>query len=417
MQNDRIDKLLGYLAEVGAFLSEVKFRAHEHDKKIKISEAVENYLDGFNISQYNCEVQPPVRYSGVSKLNTLNVQFWTAKEIEEMPYFKDLKYRITADGLHQFRYRREGYDVQFTSKNLEVAKKKARNFIRSLKSKWNASNIQVKHVNTLNDVAKKWFKMKSVRWERDTARAYVSVYRNHIESALGNFDVAKILPLDIQPLFDSLSARGLGKTTENVKTILNGVFNYSVSNRFCPTNPLGGVIIDKHVRTIGRRLSDEEIAEFKATVGPVKDFGILYLIILYTGVRGCEIQEMKFDWEKGTCTVRNGKLKRYQKKNPNNLYRTFPIFPALYSLRERIETETWRYKDRIVSNRFSDFWTKSPVKSLRHTFSSKAREAGIENELVNVWMGHLPGTNQTANTYTHFSEEFQQEQAKKLLPY
>ena len=41
----------------------------------------------------------------------------------------------------------------------------------------------------------------------------------------------------------------------------------------------------------------------------------------------------------------------------------------------------------------------------------------VDNELVNLWMGHSAGKNLTANTYTHFSMEFQKKQAKKISNY
>ena len=54
------------------------------------------------------------------------------------------------------------------------------------------------------------------------------------------------------------------------------------------------------------------------------------------------------------------------------------------------------------------------LKDLRHTFTTRARECGIDNELVAVWTGHSLG-NITSSVYTHFSNEFQQKQALKLV--
>lgn len=53
------------------------------------------------------------------------------------------------------------------------------------------------------------------------------------------------------------------------------------------------------------------------------------------------------------------------------------------------------------------------LKDLRHTFTTRARECGIDNEVVAVWTGHSLG-NITSSVYTHFSNKFMQEQAKKL---
>ncbi len=58
--------------------------------------------------------------------------FFTPKEVKEMPKLKDGKHRITKDGLHQIRYRREGYDKQFTAKDLKTVKEMFREWIKSL---------------------------------------------------------------------------------------------------------------------------------------------------------------------------------------------------------------------------------------------------------------------------------------------
>lgn len=124
---------------------------------------------------------------------------------------------------------------------------------------------------------------------------------------------------------------------------------------------------------------------------------------------------MSFNWNNGTFTVFNAKLKRSQKQISENITRTVPIIPELYKYRERIESEKWNYKSATLSSKLYLYWTENTVKDLRHTFISKSRESGVENELVNLWTGHLPGTNVTANTYTHFSMNYQLEQSKKVV--
>lgn len=360
-----------------------------------------------------CRARPADR-----KLNTeknQNLKGWTKKEIEDMPYLKDLSYRITVDGVHQFRFRRHGYNVSFNSVNYEVAKNKAREFIKKL-NRLMGKEIKPAHVNSLDYVADLYFKQKGKHVGEETIRAYLSTYINHVKPAFGNRAISRILPMDLQPFFDDLFSRH-GKTCENCKIILNGVFKFALSNRLCSHNPMDGVIIERHYRTPGKTLDDEQIKRFKSAMLAAGERGTTYLVILYSGIRGSEVERMTFDWERGTFTVYNAKLKKSQRANPNNLTRTVPIFPGLYKIRERIERDAWRYPARVVSNYFSELWTESSVKDLRHTFVSKARESKIENELVNLWTGHLPGKNVTANVYTHFSEKYQIEESKKLVDY
>ena len=69
--------------------------------------------------------------------------------------------------------------------------------------------------------------------------------------------------------------------------------------------------------------------------------------------------------------------------------------------------------ERVITEEFSALCPNHTLKDLRHTFTTRARECGIDNELVAVWTRHSLG-NITSSVYTHFSMEFQKEQAVKL---
>lgn len=341
---------------------------------------------------------------------------WTAKEIKDMPGLKDLHYRFTA-GVHQYRYRKNGYNVQFSSKNKEVAKEKAYEFIKSIKKALSVSNCgAVSRGTKLDTVAEAWLELKKNHSAKETFQSYKSVYKNHIKPVLGERNVKNILPMDLQPFFNELFSR-YERKAEDAKIILNGVFKYAVANRLCASNPMEAVIVEKHFRKKGVALDEEQLTRFKETMNRSGAVGLAGLIVLYSGVRSSELPTIRFDWSAGTMTISNSKLKKSQKRNPLNLVRTIPIFPNLYSLRSRIEaSDEWRKKVPF-SKFFIKIWSEHTPKDLRHTFISKAREFGVENELVSIWTGHSAGTNVTANTYTHFSMEYQKREALKIKEY
>ena len=107
-------------------------------------------------------------------------------------------------------------------------------------------------------------------------------------------------------------------------------------------------------------------------------------------------------------TVKNSKLKNYQK----NLYRTVSMFPKYKNSIQNYKLEKATLEQLRIE--FKRYCPDNTLKDLRHTFTTRARECGIDNELVSVWTGHSLG-NITSSVYTHFSIEFQQEQAKKLI--
>lgn len=384
----------------------------------RVSEEKEKFKKQFSVV-YDSTVAP-MRSSEVSKPNKKkrkqSLQVWTAKEIKDMPYLKDIKYRKTQNGIHQFRYRRDGYNVSFNSKDFEVAKKKAYDFIKGLK-KILRNSADVAFGKTLDFVAQAWLELKKAHTVPATFRTYKGVYDNHIAPAFGKRSVKSILPMDLQPYFDDLFSRQ-ERTCEDAKVILNGIFEYAVANRLIPSNPMQGVIVNKHFRKTGKALTNEQIETFKKEMLKHGPYGIAGLIILYSGVRGHELNSIDFQWDRGVFVVNNAKLKKGQKSNPENLKRTVPIFPGLWKLKDLIQkSEEWRIKPTSLTVYFSKNWEQNSVKDLRHTFTTKAQQAGVPENLVNLWTGHLPGKTVTANVYTHFDVEYQIQQANKITNY
>lgn len=51
---------------------------------------------------------------------------------------------------------------------------------------------------------------------------------------------------------------------------------------------------------------------------------------------------------------------------------------------------------------------------LRHTFISRCKESGVSGEVVSIWAGHSLNGKITTTVYTHYLEEFQLREAKKV---
>jgi integrase len=384
----------------------------------RVAEEKEKLKKQFSIV-YDSTVAP-MRSTEDSKLNKKkrkqSLQVWTQKETQEMPYLKDIKYRKTQAGIHQFRYRRDGYNVSFNSKDYEVAKQKAYDFVKGLK-KILKDSAEIAYGKTLDHVGQAWLQLKKAHTVPATFRTYKGVYDNHVLPIFGKRAIKNILPIDLQPYFDDLFSRQ-ERTCEDVKVILNGIFEYALANRLIPSNPMLGVIVNKHFRKTGKALSDEQIKTFKEEMLKHGPYGIAGLIILYSGVRGHELNSIDFQWDKGVFIVNNAKLKKGQKANPENLKRTVPIFPGLWKLKNVIqESESWKIKPTSLTIYFSKNWKQNTVKDLRHTFTTKAQEAGVPESLVNLWTGHLPGKTVTANVYTHFDVKYQIAEANKITNY
>ena len=189
---------------------------------------------------------------------------------------------------------------------------------------------------------------------------------------------------------------------------MTGILEYAVNNGLLSFNPMKAVFVPKHERTKGVALTyDEELQFVKAIKGNYYEYS--FLRMLYCGVRACEVNEVEENLEDHTLTIKNGKLKSYQKV----LYRTVPMFPYY---KQNVVGHCKRVDVKHLSMEFSKLCPGHTLKDLRHTFTTRARECGIDNEIVSLWTGHSLG-NITASVYTHFNMQFQQKQAEKLVYY
>ena len=97
---------------------------------------------------------------------------------------------------------------------------------------------------------------------------------------------------------------------------------------------------------------------------------------------------------------------KYTKVNSNRSV-NFPKY------QENAVGELRKVDKNDLSLEFSAICPNHTLKDLRHTFTTRARECGVDNELVAIWTGHSL-SNITSSVYTHFSMELQQEQAKRI---
>ncbi len=58
--------------------------------------------------------------------------FYSEEEIKRMPKLKEGRFRKTRDGLWQVRYRRDGYDIQFTCKDKNTVLDRFRDWVKSV---------------------------------------------------------------------------------------------------------------------------------------------------------------------------------------------------------------------------------------------------------------------------------------------
>ena len=91
-----------------------------------------------------------------------------------------------------------------------------------------------------------------------------------------------ITPSDCQSMIDDLRSRGLGKTADEVFSLMNYTFKGAIAHGLISKNPLAVVFHQKHKHEHGQALTKIEEAKLISSSTPYR---ILLLIALYTGLR------------------------------------------------------------------------------------------------------------------------------------
>lgn len=364
------------------------------------------------------KLNPLLSINGEQNFEIVGDLQFSEKEIRKMPRLKDFKIRIMKNKYYEIRFRRYGYDVSFSSKDFEKAKQKAfawlSTFEEQIKANYNftvlsrseSEKFSANKYLTFKSFADEYiYKIKKNRVKQSTFNSYRINYENNILPVYGKMCLSDIKPYFIQTHLDKVNKK-TPRACEDVKMLLNNIFDYAVANGVLERNPIKAVYIPKHERKNGEAFTPEQEKNFITQIKGSK-YENYFLKMLYSGVRPSEVFEISEDIEKNVLVIKNSKLKSYQKEK----YRTIPIFPKYSStlnspIKEKASLEQLRLE-------FKNYCPNNTLKDLRHTFTSRARECGIDNELVAIWTGHSLG-NITASVYTHFSMEHQQKQAKKL---
>ena len=412
-ENKKIDEFIAALAEISQFLVKIK-RRNVETQPYQASEAVEKLLDGFNFSPLHGEVHgAPMRAADeVSQLNTEKREntgisnFFTEKEFKNMTKLKELTYRYKADsGVHEFRYRRNGFNKSFSNKDFKIAKRRALEFCRQLNKQ--ESLILDKDVS-FNVFAEDY--MNNVKQRNVAAQTFKNDYNrfcNYVLPAFKGMRLREVKAPFIQRFLNDVIDRGNKRTAEALFYILKTILDYAVNTDCILKNPIAAVKIPLHEREVGKALPLEVEKQFMQKVAGT-NYEVYYAVLLYTGCRPCELESVTLEVD-GFLTFRN----RKQKHNAV-VYKNIPITPMLEPYVEKLKTML----PLRPPQRLGDYFTGKYVPGyrlydLRHTFATRCQTCGVPQEIVARWLGHK-SSNITDNVYTHLSPEYMLEYAKKV---
>lgn len=114
-------------------------------------------------------------------------------------------------------------------------------------------------------------------------------------------------------------------------------------------------------------------------------------------------------FENNFIIVQNGKIRFGAPKT----CRKIPICPSLRALMPEILSHKHKYNVQALGTEFKKFCPSHTLHDLRHTFTTRARESGIDKGAVDFITGHK-SNDMTESVYTHYTDEFLLKQIEKL---
>lgn len=346
-------------------------------------------------------------YSGILK--------FTSQEISKMPkefskYFRaegiTVHYRKryrSKDGKHfsyEVRFRRNGYNISVSGKTIEEIKER---FIIALHEvEENGATLNVP--KSFNKFALYYFEnFYKRKVKKSTYVGNMYKYNNHIKPTFAELPIARVTPKQCQDIIDNLSAKGMGKTADEVFSILNGIFKAAIKHNLIKYNPLDLITHRQHERKHGSSLTKLEEKALLAAMGGTK-YQTLFAVALYTGLRPNEQKTAKIEGE--FIVAVNSK-----QKNGKTAYKKIPVSPMLRP-----------YLDGVTSLQFpGEFYMRDKMKSvlpnhilydLRTTFNSRCVECGVSDVARKLFMGHSLGA--LDNAYTQVSDEYLLNESAKI---
>ena len=365
----------------------------------------------------------------------------TTKEIKELPmrfrrefYIRDKLVRCYRRQCsektvnYEIRYRKNGYNIYASSNDLEEAKRK---FIEQL---WSAdarrdarfpAMARARRRRTYDydrwddyydddedfGVPETFHKFAMYYFEKYRKRKVSELtytndmykYNKHLKPYFGDMRLKAIRPDMCQELLDDLQERGLGKTNNEIHSILNNIMKNALAHGVIKRNPMAIVIVEKHKSTHGKALTKQEEKTLLEGVKGTR-YEVAFALALYTGLRPNEYYTARIE---GDFIV----AKNSKRKGGKIEYKKIPIIKKFKPYLEGV-TEFDIPNICNVRDKFNSILAEHILYDLRRTFYTRCDECGVSMAARDEFVGHSGGA--LTDAYRDLSDEYLLKEAEKL---
>ena len=305
---------------------------------------------------------------------------------------------------YQIRYRRNGYNVEASSVNLQEAKRK---FLEKTKPE-NIGKYLVKKMksgfNLLEEIFEEWHAYKKgTVVDKEHLRFKVNFMA--LPEELRQKPITQIRTVDIDTVMKDVKPRKY----EELRTLFNGIFKYAVASGIIQHNPVALIKFKRAERQTRDALPKNEIIAFLERIKQPKYDEIrqaMYLLYFF-GLRPCEVDN-DVHKEGNFLIARNRK-----RKNGKIEYKKIPIPTQAQGLIDWNKPLTFQTQSKYAQDELiKDLLGGKTGYYLRHTFSTVCQQY-VRPDIVDIWMGDSP-QRLVGKVYTHFPDEFMHEQMQKV---
>lgn len=341
---------------------------------------------------------------------------FTQKEIDKMS--KTFKKEFIANGCvariikrpsgkkgtyYEIRYRRNGYNISVSNKDLNKAKEL---FIAATFNLESPENLAKKQL-LFGTIADEWLEYKKNKIASQTWQQYCHDVQKYIPNHLREKPIKDIRTVDIEKLMPSSVDNP--RRYEDARTLFNGIFTYANKCGIISHNPVALIPFKRAERKNRSRLTVKQVLNYLARLREPKFCSIRQLgyVLYFFGLRPCEIDD-ETHFENGFLIARNRK-----RKNGKIEYKKIPVPPQALKY---IDLDS-PIKPNLSYDRWLDLMKEvlgenlTPY-NLRHTFASICSEKA-RPEVVELWMGDSP-ERLVGKTYVHYSDEFMKAQMETV---
>lgn len=366
---------------------------------------------------------------------------------------KSLKGKELGAGIVQ---RKDGkYAARFVSKTKKRAEKhfdklsEAKKWLAEAKYEDEHNRIGASSQMTVDAWFDFWIhEIKEKTTRPNTVRNYRERYKHNIRDVIGNMIISEVKPMHCQQVLNRMEEKYKGSTMEQCRITMVSMFLYAQENQIIPVSPvLKSVKCPKKVEKKVRFLTLEEQEKFLEIAKGTSNY-YQFALILQTGLRTGEMIGLKWediDFHKRTISIKRSMEFRYENQKfvigepkSKSGYRTIPMTQTAYDILKVKERE--KHTRKVVDFRYKDFVfinkTGMPTKNstydstlykladkaciprfsmhtLRHTFATRAIEAGMKPKTLQEILGHA-NIGITMNLYVHITEDEKEKEIKKF---